>query len=48
MIVENIFFDVSGASARNRSPSTVAVELFEQHQGTHILQVSNRYDKFIT
>lgn len=30
---------VSGSSARNRSPSTIAMELFEQHQGTHILQV---------
>lgn len=40
----NIFMDVyvSGASARNRSPSTIAMELFEQHQGTHILQVSTK------
>lgn len=32
----------AGTSARNRSPSTVAMELFEQHQGTHILQVRNK------
>lgn len=36
----NVYF-VSGTSGRNRSPSTIAMELFEQHQGTHILQVSN-------
>lgn len=39
--INNFFYQlhVSGTSARNRSPSTVAMELFEQHQGTHILQV---------
>jgi len=36
-----MFINVSGTSARNRSPSTIALELFEQHQGTHILQVKN-------
>ncbi|XP_008183546.1 protein trachealess isoform X1 [Acyrthosiphon pisum] len=30
--------NLKGTSARNRSPSTIALELFEQHQGTHILQ----------
>ncbi|XP_050425415.1 protein trachealess isoform X2 [Adelges cooleyi] len=30
--------NLKGTSARNRSPSTIAMELFEQHQGTHILQ----------
>lgn len=40
--IYNMFvLHVSGTSARNRSPSTIALELFEQHQGTHILQVSN-------
>lgn len=33
-------FSVTANPLRSRSPTTIAMELFEQHQGTHILQVS--------
>ncbi|XP_050522122.1 protein trachealess isoform X2 [Daktulosphaira vitifoliae] len=36
--VQSASKNLKGTSGRNRSPSTIAMELFEQHQGTHILQ----------
>lgn len=35
--VANLFF--SGGPPRRRSVTAVAMEIFEAHQGTHILQV---------
>lgn len=31
----------SNIAAARRTPAGVALDLFEQHQGTHILQVNN-------
>lgn len=34
-------FHFLGGSIRSRSASSIAMDIFEQHQGTHILQVSS-------
>lgn len=39
-----VFYSVIGAQ-RRRSPSALAIEVFESHLGSHILQVKNGFSK---
>lgn len=43
-IIKIRFFFVTGGPSRNRSAAGMAMEMFEQHQGTHILQVGGDSD----